>query len=190
MDQPCYHTKESAAEYIQLAKSVNGAKLITILQRHLSAGSMIHELGSGPGSDCELLQAHFKVTGSDFSNIFLSHLKNKYPEDQFLKLNAATLYTDKKFDGIYSNKVLHHLNEDDLKSSIKRQHEILNPNGIICHSFWKGEGDEIFKGMYVKYHTENALEKFFGDHFEILVLDAYAEFEADDSLLLIGRKKG
>ena len=189
MDKPYYHTKESVEEYIRLAEGFDGAELISKLQEHLPAGSTLLELGSGPGSDFEILQAHFIVTGSDLSPLFVDHLKNKFRKEQFLELNATTLQTDKAFDGIYSNKVLHHLSDEDLTSSIKRQHEILHPNGIICHSFWKGEGDEIFKGMYVNYHTRNALEMHFADLFEILHLEVYQEFEAADSLLLIGRKK-
>lgn len=189
LDQPYYHTKESVEEYIQLAEGVNGVELIHKLQDYLPRGSTLLEIGSGPGSDFKLLQAQYEVTGSDYSEIFVDHLKNTYPDEPFLELNAATLQTNLKFDGIYSNKVLHHLTNEHLMSSIKRQYEILNPKGIICHSFWRGEGDEFFKGMHVKYHTEIALEKIFADHFQILHLTSYQEFEAEDSLLLIGVKR-
>ena len=78
---------------------------------------------------------------------------------------------------------------DGLKSSIKRQYNILAPDGIICHSFWKGDGSEIFKGLFVNYHNENIIREFFSGYFEILLLESYQEFEEDDSLLLVGRKK-
>ena len=89
----------------------------------------------------------------------------------------------------YSNKVMHHLNDNELNDSIKRQHEILNSNGIICHSFWKGEGSEIFKGLFVNYHTEVNLKKIFKENFEIISIESYKEFEDNDSILLIGKKK-
>jgi len=76
-----------------------------------------------------------------------------------------------------------------LVNSIKRQCEILNPQGIICHSFWQGEGSEVFKGLFVNYHSEASLRDLFDPYFEILVLEAYREFEEDDSLLLVGRRK-
>ena len=47
-----------------------------------------------------------------------------------------------------------------LIDSVKKQYEILNSDGIICHSFWKGEGSEIFKGLFVNYHNETTLKKF------------------------------
>ena len=83
---------------------------------------------------------------------------------------------------------MHHLRDNELKDSIKRQHDILKPNGIICHSFWKGEGSEIFKGLFVNYHTKMSLKEVFETHFEILSIEFYKEFENDDSILLIGKK--
>ncbi len=127
--------------------------------------------------------------GSDYSNEFLIRLKQNYKKDTFLNLNAITLKTYRKFDGIYSNKVLQHLSNKELGKSILRQVEILNCNGIICHSFWKGEGQEIFKEMLVNYQNDESLLEIFGDYFEILLLEDYKEFEEGDSILLIGRKK-
>ena len=146
------------------------------------------EIGSGPGTDWKILNKSYNVIGSDNSTEFLNHLIVKNQQGKFLELNAITLITDKKFDGIYSNKVMHHLNDNELADSIKRQYEILNPNGIICHSFWKGEGSEIFKGLFVNYHNEGSLEEFYKDYFELLSIESYNEFEDEDSLLLIGRK--
>lgn len=188
MAKPYYQTKESVEEYIQLAKDVNGMKLIERLRRFLPPQSTLLEIGTGPGTDWDILSKEYKVTGSDFSGDFLDHLASTYPNGQFKELNATTLATDEKFDGIYSNKVLHHLKDDEFADSIKRQYEVLNPNGIICHSFWKGEGSEIFKGLFVNYHTETGLRHFFEEHFEVLLLEEYAEFEDSDSLLLLGRK--
>ena len=106
-----------------------------------------------------------------------------------LPIKTILFTTDTKFDGIYSNKVLHHLRDNELADSIKRQYEILNTNGIICHSFWKGEGSETFKGLFVNYHDEITLNEFFKEYFEILSIEYYQEFEDEDSLLLLGKRK-
>ncbi len=189
MEGEYYHTKDSVKEYIQLAKDVNGRELILRLQEHLPSGAALLELGSGPGTDWRILRGHFKVTGSDYSEEFLEHLKSANPDGQFLHLDATTLATDQEFDGIYSNKVLHHLRDEELTASIRRHAELLNPDGIICHSFWRGEGSEIFKGMFVNYHDEASLRREFGSLFDVVLLERYAEFEADDSILLIARLK-
>ena len=184
-----YNTKESVDEYIKLAKDVNGKQLIEKLERVLQPNSVLLEIGSGPGTDWKILNKSYSVIGSDNSTEFLNHLISENPNGKFLELDAITLITDKKFDGIYSNKVMHHLTDNELADSIKRQYEILNPNAIICHSFWKGEGSEIFKGLFVNYHDEVNLKEFFKEYFEILSIENYKEFEDEDSLLLLGRKK-
>lgn len=184
-----YKTKESVDEYIKLAKGVNGGQLIDKLLKYLSAESEVLEIGSGPGADWNILNESYKVTGSDFSTEFLNHLKAENKDGEFLKLDAAALNTKRTFDGIYSNKVLHHLTDEEIKNSIKRQYQILNEDGFICHSFWKGEGSEIFKGLFVNYYTENKLRSIFENYFEIMCAEEYAEFEPNDSILIIGKKR-
>lgn len=184
-----YKTKESVKEYVRLSEGVSGQRLINKFRRFLTANDLILEIGSGPGTDWKILDEGLEVIGSDNSDEFIQHLNNKYPKGTFLKLEAAELKTERKFQGIYSNKVLHHLTNEELIHSIKRQVDILNPEGIICHSFWKGEGSEVFKGLFVNYHAKEDLKEFFQDYFEILSIEAYREFEENDSLLLIGRKK-
>lgn len=189
MEREYFKTKETVEEYIRLAKDVSGKQLIEKLKQILPPNSVLLEIGSGPGTDWKILNESYNVTGSDNSTEFLNHLINENPNGEFLDLNAITLKTDKKFDGIYSNKVLHHLTDSELIESVKRQYEILNSNGIICHSFWKGEGSEIFKSLFVNYHNELGLKEVFKNYFEILSIENYKEFEDGDSLLLIGKKK-
>ena len=189
MTNDYYKTKESVDEYIELAKDVNGRNLIEKLRMYLPANSSLLEIGSGPGTDWNILNEYYEVVGSDNSAEFIRRLKLNNPTGEFFELDATTLKTEKIFDGIYSNKVLHHLTDEELKNSIKRQHEILQANGIVCHSFWKGEGTEIFKGLFVNYHFKSNLQQFFEKYFEVLIIENYKEFEDGDSILFIGRKK-
>jgi len=189
MNSGYYKTKESVDEYTRLAKDVSGEQLIKKLKKYLQSNSVLLEIGSGPGTDWNIINRDYKVVGSDNSQEFLKRLICDNPDGRFLELDATTIMIAEKFDGIYSNKVLHHLKDKELNDSIIRQFDILNTNGIICHSFWEGEGSEIFKGLYVNYHTESTLRKFFEKYFEIIMLEKYREFEDSDSLLLIGKKK-
>lgn len=183
-----YNTKESVEEYIELAKGVSGIELIEKLKQILPPNSTVLEIGSGPGTDWKILSESYQAIGSDNSTVFLNYLISKNPEGEFLDLDAITLKTNKRFDGIYSNKVLHHLRDTELVDSIERQHKVLNSNGIICHSFWKGDGYEIFKGLFVNYHSEVTIRELFSEHFEILSIEAYKEFEDNDSLLILGKR--
>lgn len=183
-----YKTKESVLEYVEMAKNINGAEIIEKLKPYLNEKSQILELGSGPGSDWEIFNQDYQIIGSDYSQEFLNHLKRKYPEGSFIALDAITMQLDKVFDAIYSNKVLQHLTDDDLKISIDRQYKILNTNGIICHSFWKGEGSEIFKGLLVNYQNEQSLKEMLSEKFTILHIETYKEFDDGDSIFLIAKK--
>jgi trans-aconitate methyltransferase len=189
MEGEYYKTKESVTEYIQLAEGYDGRELIEKLKQHLPANATLLEIGSGPGTDWNTLQKTYTTTGSDNSDEFLAHLKTKNPTGEFLKLDASAIETDQTFDGIYANKVMHHLSDKELTASIKRQTEVLNKGGIVCLSFWKGEGSEIFKGLFVNFHTREYLKTIFSQYFEIILLETYNEFEADDSILLIAKLK-
>ena len=184
-----YKTKESVDEYCMLAKDSDGRLLIDKLGTFLASGSSLLEIGCGPGTDWKILQKKYKVVGSDSSPEFLKRLQNSNPDGEFIKLDARTLKTDKIFDGIYSNKVLHHLSDTELQSSLKRQAEILAPGGIVCHSFWKGVGHETYNGLFVNYHTKRTLTDFFKKYFDILITDEYQEFEDGDSIIIVGRKE-
>lgn len=189
MNNLFYHTKESVDQYMSMAEGYDGSFLINHLKDFLPDESTILELGSGPGKDIALLAERYIVTGSDYSFEFLERLKLKLPDTKFLHLNAAELATDKKFDAIYSNKVLHHLTDEELGYSLSRQIDILNDGGVVCHTFWKGEGEETYEGMYVNNHTIDELEKFFAAGFETLKIIEYKEMEEHDSILVIARKK-
>ena len=184
-----YHTKESVEEYIKIADGYDGRELIEKLQKYLPQNSNILELGSGPGTDLQILKEIYQITGSDYSAIFVDLLKDKFPSTTINHLNAVTIKTDKIFDGIFSNKVLQHLTDDELSKSILSQKKVLNDNGIICHSFWEGSICEEIHGSLQNYHTLIEIEKFFSSHFEILLLELYKEMSKNDSILLIGRKK-
>lgn len=184
-----YHTKESVEEYIKMAQGYDGKEIIAKLRKFLPPGSHVLEIGSGPGTDWKLLQEHYQVVGSDQSQEFLNHLQTSFQEGEFLLLDAASLDTELRFDGIYSNKVLHHLEDEALHNSILRQYEILRPGGIVCHSFWHGQDSEIYNELFVNYHTDNDVRKLFGDYFDHLLIRFYKEFETGDSLFYIGKKR-
>lgn len=184
-----YLTKESVEDYIKAAEGHSGEKIITYLREYLPEASHVLEIGSGPGTDWSLLKKSFRVTGSDFSPEFLKRLRASFPEEEFLLLDASTLNCDLKFDAVYSNKVLHHLEDENLEASIKRQAEILKPGGIVCHTFWKGEDSEIYNELFVNYHSDTGLRELFEPCFDPMLIKYYPEFEAGDSILYIGKKK-
>lgn len=188
MEKRFYHTQESVEDYIKLAEGYDGRELIRKMLEFVPEGSSLLELGSGPGVDFEILQKHYYTTASDFSKVFLKRLEELFPSASFLELNAIDLVTEQKFDAIYSNKVLHHLSDAELKTSISNQSKILNPGGFICHSFWNGQGEEEMHSLYFNYHTVKEIKEFINGLFEVLHLKVYDEMKAADSILLIAKR--
>lgn len=183
-----YQKKENVDRYIKIAKGFDGKHLIDILSKQLPAGSSLLELGMGPGKDLDLLRKNYTVCGSDNSTLFLDLYKAKHPDIDLLLLDAVSLETDRRFDCIYSNKVLHHLSVQELKQSVERQTDLLNAQGLICHSFWRGDGIEEYDGMHVTLYQELQLKKIFEPAFQVLEIHIYKEMEQDDSILIIAAK--
>ncbi|QLH02436.1 methyltransferase [Nitrosopumilus cobalaminigenes] len=184
-----FDTEKGVEEYVKMAEGFDGTELIKILQKFLPENSSVLEIGMGPGKDLDMLSKTYAVTGSDNSQIFLDRYKKQNQNVDLLKLDAVTLSTDRTFDCIYSNKVLHHLKTDDLKISLKKQKEILNPNGILFHSFWKGDKTENMEGLLFVYYELYSLKELFEPDFEILELKIYTEDQKDDSIYAILRRK-
>jgi len=184
-----YDDPENVKKYIQLCKDYDGNNIYQSLSKHLTVKSTLLELGSGAGFDVEYLKKNYSVTGSDLSDEFLKLCKNKHPEIQFLKLNALKLEVDKKFNCIYSNKVLHHLTEKALIQSLEQQVKMLTLNGLIAHSFWLGEESQEINGLLFTYYKKEHLLSIISESFEILSTLVYKELDEGDSLFVIAKLK-
>jgi cyclopropane fatty-acyl-phospholipid synthase-like methyltransferase len=183
-----YDDPRNVQTYIKMAQGYDGRDLVSALLKYLPAGSTVLELGMGPGVDLDLLSQHYQATGSDTSRVFLDRYRELHQEADLIILDAKTIQTTRKFAGIYSNKVLHHLSPDHLESSFHRQHAVLQPPGIALHSFWLGDREEYMHGLRFRYYPEEFLHDLVEPGFTILESNRYAEFEADDSLYLILKK--
>lgn len=186
-----YDDKDNVREYIRMAEGYDGAQLIEVLKRHLPAGSTVLELGMGPGKDLDLLGRDYRATGSDASQVFLDLYRNRKPQSDLLLLDARTIYTGRRFDCVYSNKVLIHLTEAELAESLRRQAAVLNDPGYVMHSFWYGGKEaEVHHGLRFSYHTGSNLIRLAGDLFEVVEMARYREMDDEDSIYLLMRKRG
>ena len=184
-----YDDKETADQYIEMAKGYDGRELIDVLQSLLSPDSRVLELGMGPGVDFAMLSEKFRATGSDNSAYFLDRYRKIDPDADLIKLDAVTLDTERQFDCIYSNKVLHHLEPDDLAASFAQQRKLLPAGGLIMHSFWRGSDVEEHAGMLFVQQTEESIRALLGDNFDVVEVVVYKEMEDDDSLYVTAKAK-
>ncbi len=184
--------EENVDKYIKMVKDYDSSEIINKLRQYLKEGSSLLELGMGPGKDLEMLSKFYKVVGSDNSPVFIDKFNSKGTSIEVILLDAIEMNTEKKFDCIYSNKVLQHLTKKDFMKSLKNQIKNLNNNGIVFMTLWKGtHREEIeFNGeIRFTYYLEEDIREIVKDDYEIVKLESYTEEANEDSLLAVLRKK-
>lgn len=185
-----FDQEKGVLEYIKMAQGYDGKALIRVLKKHLPKGSTVLELGMGPGKDLDILKKTYKATGSDASQVFVDFYKKKHPQADVMRLDARTLATKRKFDCVYSNKVLHHLPKTGCAQSFRKQRTLLKKNGLLFHSFWYGDKTELMQGLRFTYYTESSLKRVIGKGFEIVLMQKYTEMsKKNDSIFVLLRKK-
>ena len=183
-----YDNERNVDAYVQMAQGIDGRELVAVLERHLSSGSSVLELGMGPAKDLRWLGRRFRAAGSDNSRIFVDRARAANPSADVLALDALTLETDRRFDAVYSNKILHQFTPGDLASSLLAQHRVLKPNGIALHGLWYGDRLEVDQGEHCQYYTVQTFADQVKESFEIVETGRYTEMEDDDSLYVVMRR--
>ncbi|GAA0770563.1 class I SAM-dependent methyltransferase [Roseibium denhamense] len=184
-----YHDKENAAAYAEMCVGYDAAVQLGVLFNVLPDGAEVLELGSGPGNDMHLLASHYQVTGSDYSPAFVDMLTARFPDRTVMSLDAVTIAADGPFDAIYSNKVLHHLSDEQLAASFSRQADLLPSGGLVFHLVWcRLEAPEDDTELIFKARDEAALKQAMGSAFEILETHSFGEFDEGDSLAILAKK--
>lgn len=184
-----YDDERNVEEYIKMAEGYDGRHLIDALKAYLAAGATVLELGMGPGKDLDMLKQIYRVTGSDNSAVFLERYRRAHPDTDLIRLDAASLATDRQFDGIYSNKTLQHLSRVECRRSLQRQVQVLKPGGIALHGLWYGEGEECYDGLRSVYYTEDAIKAILPADFRLLDIFRYKEAEEGDSICLVLQRR-
>ena len=144
----------------------------------LSEGDTILELGSGCGRDVKRLSTRFSVTGSDISPAVVELLREDCPQTEILLLDAASPAVNRRFDLIFSNKVLQYLAEDQLEHALLSHRNLLGPGGSVFHTFWK------------RSCTEERVRQAAEEVFNYIRTDSYSDLAGDDSFYLSARNAG
>jgi len=184
-----YDEPANVEHYVKISEGYDGQLLISVLNNHLPDGSSVLELGMGEGKDLKLLERQYQVTGSDASATFINRYLQQNPTADILHLDANTLQTDRQFNALYSNKVLHHLSPEQLVASFQHQALRLFAKGLTLHSFWLGDGADEFAGETLYYYQPDTIIKLLSPNFEVLEWKTYDESEPDDSFYVLSQKR-
>lgn len=174
-------------KYAAARAGIDGRHPIGVLAAHLAPGASVLELGMGHGRDLELLAENYEVTGSDASQACLDVYAERHPDADLLRLDARTLGTERRFDAIYSNKVLHLLTRRELHRSIAGQKRIVRSGGILQHSLWSGTGRRSHTSGFPRPPSADEVRDLFREHFGIAEQGRYGELLPDDSLYFVCR---
>jgi trans-aconitate methyltransferase len=180
-----YDTTEGVEEYTAMAVGYDGRIHVERLVELLPPGSDVLELGIGPGVDLDMLAEIYQVVGSDRSQAFLDRYAQRRTGAVLLRLDAITIETDRTFDAIYSNKVLHHLTVDEMCRSLERQAQLIRPGGLLMHGLWAGTETEQYQGLHVQNYTCETLAAVLPSALELVECDPYAEMDEDDSIRVV-----
>ena len=171
-----YNDPEKVDEYEKMCEGYDGSELYDFLEKYLTEGSSLLELGSGPGNDIEYLRHKYHVTASDLSDEFLTRCKKRFQGLEVLTLDALSLDTEKKFDCLFSNKVLHHLPKEQLENSLKRQQEVIEKKWKGVHNFTPSYRKDCYPEFYFGEHPEE-IEDSMPELLERLNLEIECEIE-------------
>ncbi len=184
-----FSNRKNVDLYSSMMEGYDNRFIIEEIQKKLPIGSTLLELGMGTGADLISLSEIYKVMGSDNSPLFVSDFKKKSKLNVCV-LDAVTVDIDQKFDCIFSNKVLQHLSKDDFSLSLKQQSKHLNENGILFFTLWHGKPREEFEfngELRFVYYDEPSLQSLIPNELTIENIVHYAEFENNDSMLVVLR---
>ncbi|WP_219948330.1 trans-aconitate 2-methyltransferase [Salinibacterium sp. M195] len=182
-----YDTTEGIHAYTRMARGYDGRTHVERLTQLLKPGSSVLELGMGPGVDLDMLAKTYTVVGSDLSQAFLDRYRRLRPGIELERLDAVTINTTRRFDAIYSNKVLQHLTREELRLSLIRQSEILQPGGLILHGLWAGATSNDHGELHDTRYLPDSLERLVPPSLTITECVFYAEMAPEDSVRLILR---
>ncbi|MCB0402199.1 MAG: class I SAM-dependent methyltransferase [Flavobacteriales bacterium] len=110
----------------------------------------ILDIGSGTGFYIERWkELHVKsITGSDFTNVVVKNLSERFPDSRFIQMDAGEKIQDPQpqYDFISAFDVLFHIVEDErFDQAIKNIHGLLNEQGyfVISDNFIHGDTQRI-----------------------------------------------
>jgi SAM-dependent methyltransferase len=185
-----FDTEEGCDQYEKMAEGYDGRTLIERMHAFVEEGARVLELGSGPGHDLKILSERYDVVGSDLSPIFVKRCTARVPGAKAFVLDAVTIATDEVFDAVFSNKVLQHLQSQDLARSFARQADVVRPGGVLFHTLWYGTKTEDYDGLLFVQHTEESVRAALPDALEWVDFWRYEEMEPDDSFVVVLRRRG
>ncbi|WP_297520157.1 class I SAM-dependent methyltransferase [uncultured Clostridium sp.] len=168
----CFNNKETVEKFLKRHKNYDG-RVALILRSYLKKGASVLNIGLNNGKDFDILKQTYEVVGVDNSEIFIDIYKENNKQAQIYKVDDIKLDINKKFDCIFSNKLINQFTLEELKESLKNQAKLLDSGGKVFHFFCDGEGEILLGGVMLNMYNEEVLREVIPKEFEIIKFSKY-----------------
>lgn len=150
---------KNAENYASSTFNVDVSSVRTQFLKQIPIGGKILDAGCGSGRDALAFKnAGYLVKAFDASEE-LSKIASSNAELPVLHMTFEEMKWNKSFDGVWCMASLLHLNDNELKSALKKCSEALVENGKFFGCFKTGEGASLDdKGRFFNYQSEQKLK--------------------------------
>ena len=116
--------------------------------QHLTQGSLVLDIGCGPGFDAKLLRDRgFRVVGVELSSRMIEVGKRHFP-GLFVQTDMEHLPFKTIADGLWINASFLHVERDVVAQTLREFHFVLRSKGIIFINVKEGSGEGWEYGPY------------------------------------------
>ncbi|MGL4759881.1 MAG: methyltransferase domain-containing protein [Sarcina sp.] len=168
----CFNNRETVEKFLKGHKNYDG-RIALILRSYLKKGASVLNIGLNNGKDFEVLKQTYDTVAIDGSEFFIDIYKENNKGSEVYQLNDIKLDISKKFDCIFSNKLINHFTVDELTESLKNQANLLEAGGKAFHFYCDGEGEILLGGVTLNMYDEKILREVVPSEFEIVKFSKY-----------------
>lgn len=130
---------------------------------YIKKNAKILEIWTWSGRDANYIEnLWYSVQRSDATNAFIEYNKKQWKN--IIKLDILNIDIQEKYDLVFTNAVLMHFKENEIKKIFSDIHNILNNEWIFAFNVQKGYGEDFKDNKwwwprFYKYRQKNEIEK-------------------------------
>lgn len=139
-----------ATEYLETTRDFDrGLEWVKRFADAVPAGSLVADLGSGPGRDTARLRSHgLDAFCLDLSSGMLRAGRVEYPASRVQASLLSLPLRSSSLDGVWANASLLHFSPPEFRLALREIHRVLAPSGHLHLSVKLGEGSEWESSRY------------------------------------------
>ena len=139
-----------AAEYLDNTRDfARGLEWVKRFADAVPSGSLVADLGSGPGRDTARLLSHgISAFCLDLSLGMLNAGRVEYPAARVQSSLVSLPIRSSSIAGAWANASLLHLSPPDFRAALREIHRVLVPSGHLHITVKRGEGSEWETAQY------------------------------------------